>query len=162
MISEVLEQDSQRLVLYIKGRRRSLGFVLKIGGLIMVMLFVLLILIGINWLLALLMAIVGALPFVIVLATLFLRVFKPSRYFVFDKAWNLFQYKRFALDDKGEKIFETSLSNLSKIEEVYNESTTLEQLILTFEPLHTITLCEAPNKDSTIADKEHILLFLKG
>ncbi len=162
MISEVLEQDSQRLVLYIKGRRKSLGFVLKVGALVMVMLCVLLVLIGINWWLALPLAIVGALPFVIVLATLFLRVFKPSRYFVFDKAWNLFQYTRFALDDKGEKIFETSLSNLSKIQEVYNETTNLEQLILEFDPPHTITLCEAPEKESTTADKEHILLFLKG
>lgn len=162
MISEVLEQDSQRLVLYIKGRRKSLSFVLQVGGLIMLLLLVLLILIGINWLVAILMAIIGALPFVIVLATLFLRVFKPSRYFVFDKAWNLFQYMRFSLDDKGEKIFETSLSNLNKIEEVHNENTGLEQLVLEFAPSHTITLCEAPEKGSTTPDKEHILLFLKN
>ncbi|WP_299458225.1 hypothetical protein [uncultured Microscilla sp.] len=162
MIAKVLEQDSQRLVLHIKGRRKNLSFVLKIGVAIMGVLLILLKLIGINWWLAILMALGGAVPFVIVLTTLFLRVFKPSRYFVFDKAWNLFQYMRFALDEKGEKIMEASLSSLSKIEGVYDEKTAQEVLVLAFDAADPIILCEAPERGSTLADKEHILLFLKG
>lgn len=166
MIAEVFEQDNQRLVLYIKGGRKSPKFVLQIGISIILVLFILLKLIGINWLVATLIAIGGALPFIIVLAALFLKVYEPNRYFIFDKGWNLFKGMKYALNEQGKTSVEAPLSSLIKMEGVYSEEQDNEMLLLEFkldgEGKRQVVLYSAPGKDSLLSDKEHIRLFLQG
>lgn len=166
MIAQVLKQDAQKLVLYVKGKRKSWRFTLQITGGIFVALFVLFKLIGISWLVTVLISIGATLPFFVILYTLFRRVFEPDRYFIFDKAWNIFQCKIGHLEDEGKTIAQMTLSSLQKIEGIYDSTSNQEKLLLEFttnEVENTqIVLYNAPGKESTRSDQEHLKLFLKS
>jgi len=164
MIAQIHDQDAQRLVLYVKGRRKSWKFVLQIAAGVLLVLFTLLMLIGIRWWLAILISIGGTLPFLVILATLFLRVFESDRYFVFDKAWNTFQCKLNAADDMGKTIIELPLNTLVKVEGNYDENSNVEEMILNFSindrEEKQILLLRHKGQNSTLSDREHLRLFL--
>ena len=164
MIAQVHTQDTQCLVLYVKGRRKSWKFVLQIATGILLGLFTLLMLMNMLWWLAILISIGGTLPFLVILAALFLRVFEPDRYFVFDKAWNVFQCKLNVADDTGKVVVELPLNTLVKVEGNYDSKLNVEEMILNFsisdQEEKQILLLRHSGENSTLSDREHLRLFL--
>lgn len=164
MIAQVQEQNNQRLVWLVKGRRKSWQFILQIAIGILAVFVILLKLIGISWWLTILMGLGGTTPFLIVLVTLFRRVFEPDKYFVFDKAWNTFQCKLKAAGDTGKIVLEFPLTTLANIEGNYDDKTNVEEMILEFnsqeQEKNQILLLRGFGENSTLSDREHLRLFL--
>ena len=162
MIAQVQEQNNQRLVWLVKGRRKSWQFILQIAIGILLVFITLLKLIGLSWWVTILMSLGGTTPFLIVLVALFRRVLEPDKYFIFDKAWNTFQCKLKAADDTGKVVLEFPLTTLVNIEGNYDDKTNIEEMILEFESQEQkqILLLRGVGENSTLSDREHLRLFL--
>ncbi|OJJ17818.1 hypothetical protein BKI52_28575 [marine bacterium AO1-C] len=152
------------MILLVKGRRKSWKFILQIATGILLAIFALLMFTGINWWLAILISMGCTLPFLVVLATLFLRVLEPDRYFIFDKAWNTFQCKLNAANDSGKVVLELPLNALVKVEGNYDSKSNIEEMILNFnldnQEEKQILLLRQSGENSTLSDREHLRLFL--